>query len=242
MKKKRTRVRGGDIEEPAQVEATTDEIQGGIPSSVTPEGFAAMTKQLGSQIAGEKAWIYPFPSGYPQYLFYHPNQYSRNPNQVIMFSNKDDLMSSLFYKKYQARLQYVPAPYAGFGIQVTRDWIGLPITPGKPFRIIFVDNNPDDADKWIFDAQNGDEYVQVINMLRGDDSFAASEAVLLTQATAEKLREQYLEEGYEMGSADQKAVDDAVIEAANEQDDSSDDSGFWGDVGSFCGGLAEAFL
>lgn len=106
--------------------------------------------------------------GIPWILAQHPNQYSANPNQVLVYRNLSQFMKSPFYKKYQDRLVEV-AERSGYATTSAK------IIPGKDFRIVFRSKSPDDNTQYYLDCKDADEFMDVLDEAKESNILAPIE-------------------------------------------------------------------
>jgi len=94
--------------------------------------------------------------GIPWILAQHPNQYSANPNEVLLYRNLSQFMKSPFYRKYVDRLVEV-AERSGYGVSSAK------IIPGKDFRIVFRSRSTDDNTQYYLDCKDANEFMDVLD-------------------------------------------------------------------------------
>jgi hypothetical protein len=92
----------------------------------------------------------------PWILAQHPNQYSANPNQVLLYRNLSQFIKSPFYKKYADRIVDVEER-AGYGTTRAK------IVPKKDFRIVFRSRSMDDNSQYYLDCKDADEFMDVLD-------------------------------------------------------------------------------
>jgi hypothetical protein len=92
----------------------------------------------------------------PWILAQHPNQYSANPNQVLLYRNLSQFIKSPFYKKYADRIVDVEER-AGYGTTRAK------IVPKKDFRIVFRSRSTDDNSQYYLDCKDADEFMDVLD-------------------------------------------------------------------------------
>jgi hypothetical protein len=143
-------------------------------------------------------------NGLPVYLCMHPNQFSRNQNEVILYQNTMQLMQSDFYKKYQNRMKLV-MPIKSFNGQDKEKEI-----PAKPLRFVFHANNFTDKTQMYLDPEDADEYIDIWNQLKDiawmiPVEFASAQFMRdnkLKTMDAVKASEEARENGYKWGLYD----------------------------------------
>jgi hypothetical protein len=170
---RRRRVKGGEVDTAPTVDTTA------APADTT--AAPAPPPKTDAEILGEKLkaqedaflqqakkslyGIYAVPfipphvmasRGIPWYLAQHPNQYSANPNQVLVFRNEAQFLKSPFYKKYSAQIVEVPER-KGYATEVQQ------ILPKKDFRIVFMSRSPDDTGQYYMDATDANQYMDVLD-------------------------------------------------------------------------------
>jgi hypothetical protein len=94
--------------------------------------------------------------GIPWILAQHPNKYSANPNQVLLYRNISQFLKSPFYKKYSDKLVEV-AERSGYGVSSAK------IIPGKDFRIVFRSRSTDDNNQYYLDCEDANEFMDVLD-------------------------------------------------------------------------------
>ena len=184
--------------------------------------------------------------GIPWFLAQHPNQYSANPNEVLLYRNEGQFLRSAIYQKYKDRI----TPYeerAGYGIRFAQ------IIPGKPFRIVFRSRSFDDNNQYYLDLNDANEFMDFLDDAKDSNMLTPVEfisAVFTAKNKAEmsKIASDSAEAykvAYTQGTKDQLALDQqamaeeearrAAEEAAQrqqQQGEEDDDSGFMGALGA----------
>jgi hypothetical protein len=94
-------------------------------------------------------------NGLPWFLSQHPNAFSNNQNQVIVYKSALEFLTGAFYKKYQKRLITV-LPIKGFNGQET-----VKEVPKKPLRFVFMSSSPQDKTQMYLDSKNQDDYLDI---------------------------------------------------------------------------------
>ena len=173
--------------------------------------------------------------GIPYWLAQHPNEYSANPNQVMLYRNEGQFLRSAIYKRYEDRI----IPYeerSGYGVRFSS------IIPGKPFRIVFRSRSFDDNNQYYLDLEDADEFMDFLDDAKDSNmltpvEFISSAFLAKNKAEMSKIASDSQEAykvAYNQGTqdqfdADQKAQEEADAEARAQQQDSGDDeSGFSG--------------
>jgi hypothetical protein len=193
--------------------------------------------------------------GIPWFLAQHPNEYSANTNEVMLYRNEGQFLRSAIYQKYKDSI----IPYeerAGYGVRFSQ------IIPGKPFRIVFRSKSFDDNNQYYADFDNANDFMDFLddakdsNMLtpiefasiafvaknkaaldKTVSDSAAAYKIAYTQGTKDQLAVDQ-----EQQAAQQKLDDDARREAAQQQQgEDSGDSGFLGTLGSVAGVVGSIF-
>lgn len=109
---------------------------------------------------------YDYAEGYPVFFFQHPNKWSANPNEVLLYSTLDRFMESDIYAKLKDKLKKIAGKYSGYS-GGNRDGSVLPF---KKFRLIFRSKSPDDRSEYVYDAVDKDDYLRVLDMSK-DSNF-----------------------------------------------------------------------
>jgi hypothetical protein len=93
--------------------------------------------------------------GIPWFLAQHPNRYSANPNEVLLYNNGIKFAQSDFYKKYSPQMK-TKTSVVGFGGESRVD------LKGKDFRIVFRSTDPKDSSIMYLDCDNQQMWIQVM--------------------------------------------------------------------------------
>jgi hypothetical protein len=192
-KKHKSKLKGGEIDASAPVPAQPNDIPNNVQGNARKTaGFSQLTEQekMGQQLqAQEEAFsekvkksLYgnyaePFikPSvmmdrEIPWILAQHPNQYSANPNQVLLYRNLSQFLKSSIYKKYADRLVEV-AERSGYGTTRAK------IVPKKDFRIVFRSRSVDDNTQYYLDCKDADEFMDVLDEAKDSNILVPVELV-----------------------------------------------------------------
>jgi hypothetical protein len=124
-------------------------------------------------------------NGLPFVLGQHPNKYSANPNQVLLYKNITKFTDSPFYTKYKPDLVQVKAK---------TDWNGHDIDfiiPGKTYRIVFGSMSKDDKTKYYIDNKIPNDYLQVLIDAKNSQVLVPVEfmAMAFLKNNAEKIKQ-----------------------------------------------------
>jgi len=187
--------------------------------------------------------------GIPYFLAQHANQYSANPNEVMLYRNEGQFLRSAIYQKYKDRI----TPYeerSGYGVRFSQ------IIPGKPFRIVFRSRSFDDNNQYYLDLNDADEFMDFLDDAKDSNMLTPVEFISAAfqaknKAAMSKIASDSAEAykvAYTQGTKDQLALDQqqqaeedarrAAEEqrqqelAAQQQDEGEDDSGFVGALGA----------
>ena len=185
--------------------------------------------------------------GIPWFLAQHPNQYSANPNEVMLYRNEGQFLRSAIYQKYKDRI----TPYeerAGYGVRFSQ------IIPGKSFRIVFRSRSFDDNNQYYLDLNDANEFMDFLDQAKDSNmltpveflsaAFTAKNKVEMSKIASDSAEAYKV--AYTQGTKDQLALDQeamaaeqarreaeqAAAEAASRQQDDEDDSGFTGALGA----------
>lgn len=109
---------------------------------------------------------YDYAEGYPVFIFQHPNKWSANPNEVLLYSTLDRFMESDIYSNLKDKFKKIAGKYSGYS-GGNRDGSVLPF---KKFRLIFRSKSPDDRSEYVYDAVDKDDYLSVLDMSK-DSNF-----------------------------------------------------------------------
>ena len=224
---RKIKYRGGDIEEqPQQQEEET--ISKGL--------------QLGKPFIDEQTMIN---NGLPPYLAQHPNVYSGNLNNVLLFNNTVDFLNSSFYKKYESKIVYKKPIKQFGGSDVEFD------VPAKKLRIVFHSTSPSDKSVWYIDPIDTNEWLQIMNdakesYLLTPVEFVSALKIKNIRETAAKQAQENLntwnqafdkgqEEGFQTGYA--KGKEEGYQEGKSDSSSSS-----WLDTAADFGKAALSFI
>lgn len=99
-------------------------------------------------------------NGLPWFFAQHPNKWSANPNEVMLYKNLVQFQTSDFFSKYKDRLIFKQAiqDFAGKDVPFTID--------GKDYRIVFASLATDDKNKYYIDCKDTDDYITVLNDIK----------------------------------------------------------------------------
>ena len=184
--------------------------------------------------------------GIPWFLAQHPNEYSANPNEVMLYRNEGQFLRSPIYKQYEDRINLYQER-AGYGVRFSQ------IIPGKPFRIVFRSKSFDDNNQYFLDLNDANEFMDFLdeakdaNMLTPIEfasiAFVAKNKAALDKTVSDSAAAYKI--AYTQGTKDQLAIDqeeqarqqklddDARREAAQQQQgEDGGDSGFLGTLAS----------
>ena len=89
------------------------------------------------------------PVNLPSYLFNHPNNWSANPNEVMLYNDQTSFLESSFYTKYITNLISVPN-----GVNQT--------IQKSQYRIVFMSQYFQDTTIFYLDNSNIHDYVQAL--------------------------------------------------------------------------------
>jgi hypothetical protein len=145
---KEHKTKGGVLDDKETKKQTMDEKQEEEPDTMSkglnlPEPFIDYNTMVNN--------------GLPPYLAQHPNIYSGNLNNVLLFNNVEEFLDSSFYKKYKDRIVFKKA-VKSFGGGDTEYNV-----PAKKFRIVFHANSFTDKSVWYIDPKDADEWLQIMN-------------------------------------------------------------------------------
>lgn len=161
-KQHKGKVKGGEIDASVPITAPpkelTEQEKVGQQLQAQEEAFSEKVKK---SLYGQYGEPFIKPSvmmdrEIPWILAQHPNQYSANPNQVLLYRNLSQFMKSPFYKKYQDRLVEV-AERSGYGTTRAK------IVPKKDFRVVFRSRSQDDNTQYYLDCKDADEFMDVMD-------------------------------------------------------------------------------
>ena len=157
-------------------------------------------------------------NGLPWMLAQHPNNYSRNDNEVILYNSAIAFMGSAFYAKYKDRLVYVKSItlYSDMGNKTTQQQD----IPGKDYRFVFRSSAFTDNDIFYLDPKDADEYIDIWLQIKDlpflqpveFESFNAMKRN--QQATAVSMGDMSLanKNGYEWGLYDEAVIKNKDID------------------------------
>ncbi len=199
----------GDIPEldaqgaPKSVEELIKPVK--MPSQMTQNIQPSATQiQEAQDLQAKNPWApykvpYNFQEGYPVYFFQHPNKWSANPNEVLLYSTLDRFMESDIYAKLKDKLTKIAGKYSGYS-GGNRDGTILPF---KKFRVIFRSKSPDDRSEYVYDAVDKDDYLSVLDMAK-DSNFIipvelASKAFMDSNAKQEVAEAQNAKDVWKLG-------------------------------------------
>lgn len=99
-------------------------------------------------------------NGLPWFFAQHPNKWSANPNEVMLYKNLVQFQTSDFFNKYKDRLVFKQAvqDFAGKDVPFTID--------SKDYRIVFASLATDDKNKYYIDCKDADDYITVLNDIK----------------------------------------------------------------------------
>ena len=169
-------------------------------------------------VKGSVEWVKPAPRNYPYWLFVHPNNLSRNPNQVIIYDNEGKFLKSKVYDALKSSLKEVDtSSYGSIG--------EAQIIPGKVFRIIFRSKNPKNLTQYQYDGKDAKDYMKVLDMAK--ESGIMQPVEFLSKAFMDKNRQEQLKDiknssdawdaGYSLAKTSyDKAIEDARAEEQKE--------------------------
>jgi hypothetical protein len=161
MREKPQVSRGGEITDTTKIEAPkelTEQEKVGQQLQAQEEAFSEKVKKSLYGNYGEP-FIKPsvmMDREIPWILAQHPNQYSANPNQVLLYRNLSQFLKSSIYKKYADRLVEV-AERSGYGTTRAK------IVSKKDFRIVFRSRSVDDNTQYYLDCKDADEFMDVLD-------------------------------------------------------------------------------
>ena len=127
--------------------------------------------QKAQELQSKNPWApykvpYDYAEGYPVFFFQHPNKWSANPNEVLLYSTLDRFLESDIYAKLKDKLKKIAGKYSGYS-GGNRDG---KILPFKKFRLIFRSKSPDDRSEYVYDAVDKDDYLNALDMAK-DSNF-----------------------------------------------------------------------
>lgn len=163
-KKHKSTLKGGEIDASAPIptqtppKELTEQEKTGQQLQAQEEAFSERVKKSLYGAYGEP-FIKPsvmMDREIPWILAQHPNQYSANPNQVLLYRNLSQFLKSPIYKKYADRLVEV-AERSGYGTSRAK------IIPKRDFRIVFSSRSVDDNTQYYLDCQDADEFMNVLD-------------------------------------------------------------------------------
>jgi hypothetical protein len=161
-KQHKDKLKGGEIDAsvpiPAPPKELTEQEKTGQQLQAQEEAFSEKVKKSLYGNYGEP-FIKPsvmMDREIPWILAQHPNQYSANPNQVLLYRNLSQFLKSSIYKKYADRLVEV-AERSGYGTTRAK------IVPKKDFRIVFRSRSVDDNTQYYLDCKDADEFMDVLD-------------------------------------------------------------------------------
>lgn len=180
--------------------------------------------------------------GLPWYLAQHPNEYSANPNQVMLYRNEGQFLRSPIYQKYKDDIQLYQER-AGYGTRFAQ------IIPGKPFRIVFRSKSFDDNNQYILDLDDADAFMDFIDQAKDSNiltpvEFLSAQFMAKNKAAMSKLADDNAEAykiAYNQGLSDQLDADQRAQEAAQQSQGDDDESGFSGALGAVSGVVSNVF-
>jgi hypothetical protein len=157
---KHKKIHGGDIEEKTEQQEPKITKQQ-ILAQELQDKETDYEYQIKHSLYGQYGTPYIKPSvmmdrGIPWILAQHPNQYSANPNEVLLYRNVSQFIKSPFYKKYSDRLVDV-SERSGYGVSQAK------IVPAKDFRIVFRSRSTDDNNQYYLDCKDADEFMDVMD-------------------------------------------------------------------------------
>ena len=172
----------------------------------------------------------PPPAGYPSILFMHPNEYSANPNQIMLYTTESKFLRSDIYEKYKDDFVVKLQKLKGYQSEQTSDFAGAKVLPHKDYRIIFRSMNKNNTTQYVLDCDDVDVYCDVLDMAKSSGFIIPVEVASKKfmdesrKDVANEIKEllKYYSEGYERKTQE--------IEAEKAQTE-----GFWNTLGSLVG-------
>lgn len=241
---------------PGFVQASGQRTKDQIIATKIQEQADEYAEKLKSSLYGQYAVPFIKPSemserGLPWFLAQHPNKYSANPNQVMLYRNSTQFLNSDFYNKYKANMQLVPER-KGYGQSKAR------IIPGKPFRVVFRSMSADDNNQYYLDLPNGDAFMNLLDDAKESGKlipteFAAMQNIKNWQEQSNiraKTNDIIWKTGFTKGQDElQPLIQEQQQQIANlqnqinQQQSSDSDSGFdWGSIASTAVGIISSIF
>jgi hypothetical protein len=248
MKRKgKKTIRGGDLDlESDRLKALTAQIQ------LKQNEYSARIALDGMY---PKPSVSPIPRGYPFFLFQHPNQYSANPNQVMVFAYESKFLRSPLYAKYKDSIVLKSPKYSGYGGDTKQSDAGGEVVPGKPFRVIFVDKSNENPTKYVLDCNDVDTFCDVMDMAKDTQFIVPVEILAKANIAAWKaeqqklmeLEQEYFQKGFDKATAIEKAKEEVLENHISQLEESASSGGGGSDdilsgIGSFFGSALHAFF
>lgn len=229
-KKNKKKVRGGDLSTSDSAQITAEKIQ---------QQADQYAQNLKKSLYGQYAVPYIKPSimserGLPWYLAQHPNKFSANPNQVLLYRNSSQFLNSNFYNKYKSNMIYVPER-KGYGLSRNI------IIEGKPFRVVFRASSSDDNNQYYLDLSDENSYMDLLDDAK-DSNILIPVEFRAMQNTQIYLKEEAMKsnydtmiwrKGYITGQDELKPIiqqQQQEIQTLQNQLNSNNNSGGFGDI------------
>jgi hypothetical protein len=214
------KVKGGavDMSNPNPNNNTTPTNTQQMPSKAQLDEYNFLAK-LKSSVYGQYPEPYIKPAvmqarGMPWWLAQHPNQYSANPNLVLVYRNVIQFQTSDFFSKYKDRIT-LWGERKGFGTKIAQ------VIPGKPFRIVFRSMSTDDNNQYYMDCTGEDEFMDILDDIKDKGLLIPTEFLSQRfQAINRQFSSQMADNnknvwkvGYKQGQTDLKPLIDKQQEA-----------------------------
>lgn len=244
--KKRKNIKGGDL--PTDTNTNTNAQ---ITASQIQQQANQYAQNLKNSLYGQYAIPFIKPSimqsrGLPWYLAQHPNRFSANPNQVLLYRNSTQFINSDFYNKYKANMKLVPER-RGYGQSIA------PIIEGKPFRVVFRSMSSDDNNQYYLDLPDADSYMDLLDDAKESGKLMPTEFKAMQniqnwakeEAVKVKYSDMIWKKGYTTGQDELKPIiqqQQQEIENLRNQLNSSDSSFNFGDILSTGVGILSSIL